>query len=47
MDKPYFEEQSYCTLIKTKLETVRFLQDYSKSLQMMKIENLHFETHLN
>ncbi len=47
MAKIYFENPDKCELIKARPETVSFLLNYSKSLDIVKVDGLSFENNLN
>ena len=46
MEKIYSEED-VCKLHKSSPETIKFLLDYSKSLQVVEYKRFTFEQHLN
>lgn len=47
MEKIYTRDQQHCELAKTSAETIRFLLDFSKSLQVTEFKSYKFETFLN
>ena len=47
MAQIYSENPDKCKLVKTNKETVQFLLNYSKSLNIIKHEGLTFESNLN
>ena len=47
MEQIYPENQNKCRLVKAKPETVHFLLQYSKSLNIIKHKGLKFENNLN
>ena len=47
MEKIYSEEQTENTLIKSGAETIRFLHNFSRSLQVIEYKDLKFENILN
>jgi len=47
MEKIYAENENKCKLVKSNALTIRFLLDYSKSLNIMEAEGLQFESNLN
>lgn len=47
MDKIYVTKQDQCELAKAKPETVKFLLDYSKSLNINEAQGMQFESNLN
>lgn len=47
MEKIYIKNQKACQLKKACPETIRFLMDFSRSLQIVEFGNLKFENNLN
>ncbi len=47
MEKRYSATPNKCKLVKTSPEAMRFLLDYSKSLMVIQVKNIHFETYMN
>ena len=47
MEKIYSEEHQTCRITQARPETVNFLLGFSKSLQVLKYQNIKFETVLN
>jgi len=47
MEKIYADYSETCKLVSTKKETVAFLLQYSKSLQIVKHKEYHFECNIN
>ena len=47
MEKIYSEDRNKCKLAKACPETIQFLLNYSKSLQVVTYKNLKFENNLN
>lgn len=47
MEQIYSEEQNVCGIMKAKPETVAFLLNYSKTLQVTNYRNFTFEANLN
>jgi len=47
MEKIYSKESKQCDLVKAKPETVKFLLDFSKSLEITKAKGIQFESNLN
>ncbi|QLG47119.1 hypothetical protein [Costertonia aggregata] len=47
MENIYTKKQNDCKLVKAKPETVQFLLNYSKSLDIIEYGNVKFENNLN
>ncbi len=47
MEKIYSQRQNVCRLTKACPETIQFLLQYSKALQIVDYKNLQFENNLN
>lgn len=47
MEKIYSENQNACRLAKACPETINFLMNYSKSLNIVTYDNMQFENSLN
>ncbi|SMC52300.1 hypothetical protein [Cellulophaga tyrosinoxydans] len=47
MEKIYSDNQNACKLAKACPETVQFLMNYSKSLNIVTYNNIQFENNLN
>jgi hypothetical protein len=47
MEKIYSKKQDECKLVKAKPETVSFLLNYSKSLNIIKAKGITFESNMN
>lgn len=47
MEKIYNNNTAKLKVVKAKPETISFLLNYSKSLDMIKAKGMHFETHKN
>lgn len=47
MEKIYTNNTAKQKVVKAKPETISFLLNYSKSLDMIKAGGIHFETHKN
>lgn len=47
MEKIYTKKRNTCKLSVTSPETVRFLLDFSKSLQIVDYQGMQFESNLN
>jgi len=47
MEKIYAKNQDRCKLAKAKPETVKFLLDYSKSLEINEAQGIKFESNMN
>jgi len=47
MEQIYPKYQDRCKLVKTKSETVEFLMNYSRSLNIVKHKEFKFENNLN
>ena len=47
MEKIYSENQNVCKLAKACPETVQFLMNYSKSLNIIEYKGIQFENNLN
>ncbi len=47
MEKIYSENQNNCRLAKARPETVQFLMNYSRSLDIVQYKTIKFENNLN
>jgi hypothetical protein len=47
MEKIYSKEQKQCDLVQAKPETVQFLLNFSKSLEITEVKGMQFESNLN
>ena len=47
MEHLYIQEKNQCELVKTRPNRIRFLLDYSKSLNIIEHDGVTFESNLN
>ncbi len=47
MERIYSTKRNTCKLAKASPETIQFLMNYSKSLQIVEYNNMQFENNLN
>jgi hypothetical protein len=47
MEHLYIKEKRNCELVKTRANRIKFLLDYSKSLNIVEHQGVTFETNLN